>query len=61
MQAATAYADLFAIRRCSGRPAAPLDLMIAAVARSRDASVVTRDVGGFEGCGLTVINPWMAS
>jgi hypothetical protein len=35
--------------------------MIAAVARSRDASVVTRDVGGFEGCGLTVINPWMAS
>jgi predicted nucleic acid-binding protein len=32
--------------------------MIAAVARSHGAEVVTRDSGGFEGCGLTVIDPW---
>jgi predicted nucleic acid-binding protein len=57
MQAAAAYADLFAIRRRAGRPAAPLDLMIASVARSTGASVVTRDTSGFDGCGLTVINP----
>ena len=25
------------------------------------ASVVTRDTGGFEGCGLPVINPWDAA
>nr|WP_294530961.1 type II toxin-antitoxin system VapC family toxin [uncultured Rhodopila sp.] len=58
MNAAAAYADLFAARRRVGRPAAPLGLMIASVARSTGASVVTRDIGGFEGCGLTLINPW---
>jgi predicted nucleic acid-binding protein len=56
--AAVAYADIFAARRRAGRPAATLDLMIASVARSRGASMVTRDVSGFEGSGVTVINPW---
>src|SRR5712692_5754073 len=42
-KAATAYADIFAARRRAGRPATTLDLMIASVARSHDASVVTRD------------------
>jgi len=60
-KAATVYADIFAARRRAGRPAATLDLMIAAVALSRDASVVTRDTGGFEGCGITLINPWQMS
>jgi predicted nucleic acid-binding protein len=58
--AAGAYAELFALRRRAGRPAATFDLMIASIARARDAAMVTRDVGGFEGCGLTVINPWGA-
>lgn len=57
-EAATAYASIFAARRRAGRPAATLDLMIASVALSRGASVVTRDTGGFEGCGITLINPW---
>jgi predicted nucleic acid-binding protein len=57
MEAAAAYADIFAVRRRTGRPAATLDLMIASIARSHGASVVTRDVSGFGGCGLTVINP----
>lgn len=56
--AAMAYAELFAIRRQAGRPTAPQDLMIAAIARAQGASVVTRDISGFEGCGLTLINPW---
>jgi predicted nucleic acid-binding protein len=34
--------------------------MITSVARSHGASVITRDISGFEGCGLTVINPWTA-
>lgn len=59
-EAALAYAELFAVRRRSGRPAATLDLMIAAVARSHGAGVVTRDASGFKGCGLTLINPWKA-
>ena len=56
--AALAYAELFAARKRAGRPTATLDLMIAAVARSRGAAVVTRDSGGFEGCDLIVIDPW---
>jgi predicted nucleic acid-binding protein len=56
--AAAAYADIFAARRRAGRPAAPLDLMIAAVARAKGASVVTRDISGFEDCGVPLINPW---
>jgi predicted nucleic acid-binding protein len=59
--AAFAYAEVFAARRRAGRPIAPLDLMIAAVARARSASIVTRDTGGFADCGLTLINPWKAA
>jgi toxin FitB len=60
MNAAVAYADIFAARRRAGRPTATVDLLIASVACSHHASVVTRDVSGFEGCGLRVINPWKA-
>jgi predicted nucleic acid-binding protein len=58
MAAAGAYADIFAARRRAGRPAATLDLMVAAVARVHRAAVVTRDVLGFADCGVAVINPW---
>jgi len=59
--AAAAYAQLFAIRRQKGRPIATADLIVAATARSHDAAVVTRDAGGFEDCGVEVIDPWIAS
>jgi predicted nucleic acid-binding protein len=58
--AADAYAALFAARRRVGRPPATVDLMIAAVASSNGASVVTRDVADFDGCGIAVVNPWTA-
>ena len=39
-------------RTQAGRaPTATVDLMIASVVRSQNASVVTRDISGFEGCG----------
>jgi len=60
-EAAVAYADVFSARRRAGRPAATADLMIAAIARTKGASVVTRDIGDFEDCGLTLIDPWTAS
>ena len=56
--AALAYAGLFAVRRRAGRPAATIDLMIAAIARSQSASLVTRNVADFAGCGISVIDPW---
>lgn len=55
--AAVIYAELFALRRSAGRPAGIADLMIAAIARARSASLVTRHTGGFEEYGLTLIDP----
>lgn len=56
-KAAAAYAYILAMRKRAGRPTAPLDLMIAATARANNASLVTRDTSGFEGRGLTLVNP----
>ena len=57
--AAQAYAMLAAERRAAGRPISQSDCQIAAIARSRGAPVVTRNVDDFEGCGLDVIDPWV--
>jgi predicted nucleic acid-binding protein len=56
--AALAYAELFAARQRAGRPAATIDLMIAAIARAKGAAVVTRNVTDFAGFGVSVIDPW---
>jgi predicted nucleic acid-binding protein len=58
--AADIYADLRIDRARSGRPLAAEDGMIAAIAKARGAAVVTRDLGGFDGCGVTLIDPWEA-
>lgn len=57
-EAAVVYADLFALRRRIGRPTAVHDLMIAAIARANGARVVTRNITDFEGCDVTLIDPW---
>lgn len=56
--AAQVYASIAAARRADGRPISQADCQIAAIARSQGAAVATRDVGGFEGCGIDVVNPW---
>jgi toxin FitB len=56
--AADACAEIRVQRRRIGRPITTEDAMIAAIARVHGAPVVTRDVGGFEGCGLSLISPW---
>ncbi len=58
IEAASAYAKVFATRRKAGRPSGTIDLMLAAIARARGASVVTRNVADFEGVGVEIINPW---
>jgi predicted nucleic acid-binding protein len=58
MLAAAAYADVFADRRRAGRALATIDLMVAAIARTRDARVVIRNIRDFDDCGVAVINPW---
>lgn len=41
-----------------GRPAPPVDLLIAAIAVNADAAVVTRDAASFALAGVPVYNPW---
>jgi predicted nucleic acid-binding protein len=57
-EAAPWYAKITAVRRRMGRPISEADAMIAAIARSRHAAVATRDVQGFEHCGVRIIDPW---
>lgn len=58
--AAQVYAEIAVARRRAGRPISQFDAQIAAIARSRDAGVATRNVADFEGCGIGVIDPWRA-
>jgi predicted nucleic acid-binding protein len=58
-QAALAFSEIVAERRRAGRPIGTMDAMIAAVARTRKAAVATRDVAGFDGCGVPLIDPWL--
>ncbi|MFZ0773213.1 MAG: type II toxin-antitoxin system VapC family toxin [Candidatus Sulfotelmatobacter sp.] len=56
--AARAFPEIAIRRRAQGRPIADLDAQIAAIARSRDAILATRNTPDFEGCGIRLVNPW---
>jgi toxin FitB len=56
--AAKTYADIAVMRRQAGRPIMEADCQIAAIARVYGASVATRNVKDFDGCGIDVVNPW---
>jgi predicted nucleic acid-binding protein len=58
--AASAYAAIGAQRRLIGRPIAPLDAQIAAIARAHGATVATRNVVDFTDCGIDVVDPWQS-
>jgi hypothetical protein len=56
--AAPEYAKIVAARERLGRPIQPLDAAIAAIVRSRAATLATRDTADFADCGIRVVNPW---
>ena len=58
--AARSFAEIASLRRKAGRPISEFDAQIAAIARSRDATVATRNVEDFVDCGIKIINPWDA-
>lgn len=58
--AANPYARIAAERHRAGRPISHFDAQIAAIAHSAGAEIATRNVADFDGCGVTVINPWDA-
>ena len=56
--AARSYAGITSARRFAGRPVAPADCQIAAIAHSRGMAVATRNVRDFEDIEIAVIDPW---
>ena len=56
--AAAHHAGVVIVRRRAGHPIEAFDALIAATALAADADIATRDIGGFKGCGVTLINPW---
>ncbi|RQS62519.1 type II toxin-antitoxin system VapC family toxin [Burkholderia sp. Bp8963] len=56
--AADTYAQIASERRLAGAPVSQIDAMIAAIARAHGATVATRNVKDFVGCGVELIDPW---
>ena len=56
--AAAMFGKIAAARQKLGRPIAQFDAQVAAIARSRAASVATRNTADFRHCGVVVLNPW---
>lgn len=55
------YPAIVLARRQTCRPIEKFDALIAATALAAGASIATRDIGGFAGCGLSIIDPWTMS
>src|SRR4051812_31050528 len=56
--AASAYAEIVAVRRESGGAIEAMDFQIAAIVKSRRMAVATRNAVDFVHCGIEVIDPW---
>ena len=57
--AAQMYAKIAASRRSFGKPIGVADCQIAAITRTQDAILVTRNVRDFEDTGIEIVNPWL--
>jgi len=57
--AARIYAEMVAIRRSIGRKLSQADGQIAAIARSRNMAVVTRNARDFKDIDVEIVNPWL--
>lgn len=58
--AAREFAVIASVRRSKGRPISAFDAQIASIARAQGAAVATRNVSDLEGCGIDIIDPWIA-
>ncbi|MFP4606637.1 MAG: type II toxin-antitoxin system VapC family toxin [Thiohalospira sp.] len=60
LRAAEAYATLAAHRMAEGHPISMADAQIAAIARTRNAALATRNIRDFSGLSLELFDPWEA-
>lgn len=58
--AAHHFGQIRATRREAGTPIAPMDALIAAIARANSMTLATRNTQDFEGLGITLVNPFEA-
>jgi len=56
--AAVYYAEIVVARGRVGSPIEAFDAQIAATARAAGAGIATRDIRGFTGCGVALVDPW---
>jgi toxin FitB len=56
--AADEFGRIMAERQRAGKPIGAFDAQIAAIARSHGATLATRNVRDFDGCGVELVNPW---
>lgn len=56
--AAKSYASIASKLRSVGRPISLHDCQIAAIAESRDLTLVTRNTRDFTQIGISLVNPW---
>ena len=56
--AAHRYADIVTGRERPGRPIGMADAQIAAICRTNDATLATRNTDDFHETGIELINPW---
>jgi len=57
-EAAHAFGRVTAKRASMGRPILPMDGMIAAIALANGMAIATRDIDGFVGLGIELVNPF---
>ena len=59
--AATHFPDVVARRELAGLPISVADAQIAAICRSHDGLLATRNIEDFTGTGIRISNPWNTS
>jgi hypothetical protein len=55
--AADLYPEIVLTRRQAGTPSGIFDALVAAITKAAGMSIATRDISGFNGCGLAIIDP----
>jgi toxin FitB len=59
--AAAAYADVVTDRGTNGQPIDGFDAQIAAICRSRHATLATRNTKDFHQTGVELVDPWLTT